>query len=101
MITVKFNSKTLTIKMEGHSDVQKCAGISALFGSLATSITKAYECKMLEKKPTIKEKDGKCSVSCTPKEKYFNNISVVYWTILNGIEMIADKYPEDVKLIVK
>ncbi len=97
MITVTFDAETMTMTMEGHSDVQVCAGVSALFGSLAYSCGKMNE---IVEASAVLEDDGNCSVMCKAKEGYEGNISMIYWTILNGVEMIAKKYPDKVKLVV-
>ncbi len=101
MITVEFDNSTMALSMRGHSDTQKCAGISALFGSLAYSLTRAYDAGMLEANVSIREEDGECSIACKAKEGFEANISLMYWTVLNGVEMIAKKYPEEVSFLVK
>ncbi len=104
MLNIEFKPETFELKIEGHAghgnkgeDIV-CSAISALFYTLAASLTQSAN--MLKKAPIIKDKDGNGYLKCKPKEEYAGNIARSYWTILVGFEMIAAQYPENVKFKV-
>ena len=101
MINITFKSETLTLEVKGHAGQNEkgkdivCAAISALFYTLAKALTDSE--KMLKKKPIIKENNGDGLISCQPKKEYEGNIARTYWTILVGMELIANEYKDYVK----
>ncbi len=99
MIEIEYDKDKFMVGMKGHSDVQKCAGVSALFGALALSLAKAYNEDMLTEHANISEEDGNCLVFCTPRDEYKECMQVIYSVIINGLTMISIKYPDDVRLI--
>ena len=96
MINITFNAQNLELKVEGHAgaDVKGkdivCSAVSMLFYTLADSLIKSEE--MLKTHPKIKMEDGNGYIKCKPKEKYQANVSLIYWTILNGFQLLADEY---------
>ena len=98
MINITFDPKNLELKMEGHAGADEkghdivCASASMLFYTLAQSLIKSED--MLKKHPIIELDDGLGLIKCRPKKEYQGNITLVYWTILNGIELLADEYPQ-------
>lgn len=55
----------------------------------------------MEELPIVKDDEGEGYISCKPKEEYEANISLIYWTVLNGIQMVAENYPKNVKFTVE
>ena len=49
----------------------------------------------------VKEEEGDGYIVCHPKEEYEGNIARTYWTVLIGMQMIADQYPKNVKFCVE
>lgn len=103
MTEVKFKPKTLELSVEGHAEYAEkgkdivCASVSILFYTLADSLENSgLLAKPLKK--TVKE--GKCSLKAVPIEQYLSNVEMIYWTILNGINLLAEDYPENVKLTI-
>lgn len=100
MINVTFNSKTYTLDITGHAEHDEkgkdivCAAISTLFYTLAESL---YEMKDLCDELDIDDTDGNGHIECKPKAEYEANISLMYWTILNGFELVAKNYQNNVK----
>lgn len=101
MINIKFNPKTLELKIDGHANQDEkgkdivCSAISALFYTLGQTL---YDSAfMLEEKPTIKHKDGAGYICCSPKVEYEGNIACMYRTILIGLQMVAKEYSDFVK----
>lgn len=103
MIKVHFNSKDYKLSISGHANYAEegkdivCAAVSILFYTLAASL----EENML-KAPVEKEiGKGSSAIQCTPKPEYEGNVGLIYWQALNGFQLMADAYPDHVKLIVK
>lgn len=104
MINIKFNPKTFTLDITGHAEHGKkgedivCSAISTLFYTLGQSL---YESKhMMAEDIVFSDEDGNGHLSCTPKAEYEANVSLIYWTILNGFELVAENYKKNVKLKV-
>jgi uncharacterized protein YsxB (DUF464 family) len=104
MIQITFDPKNLELNMEGHAGADEkgkdivCASASMLFYTLAQSLIKAKD--MLKKHPIIEWEDGKGHIKCRPLKEYSGNISLIYWTVLNGFELLAEEYSDFVSLKV-
>ena len=102
MIEIKFNPETFTLDVTGHAEHGKkgedivCAAISTLFYSLAESLYKIKH--MMAEDVVFSDEDGNGYISCKPKDEYEANVSLIYWTILNGFELIAENYKKNVNL---
>lgn len=104
MINIKFKPDTYTVDIDGHAETEAkgkdivCAAISALFFALVESLCNSKE--MLTEDMEYEQEDGNGHISCKPKPEYEANVSLIYWTILNGFNIIAENYPENVSLTV-
>lgn len=105
MINITFNPKDLELNIEGHAQHGKkgedivCAAISTLFYTLGEAL---YQLEDAMESPIVfEDNDGKGRVKCFPKEKYKGNITSTYWTILVGMEMVANNYPKNVTFQVR
>ena len=104
MIDITFNNKTLELSVKGHAEHGNkgedivCSAVSILFYTLAETLSNAKE--MLLQNPRIEMEDGNGIISCVPKGKYEANISLIYWTILNGFQLLAENYEKNIKLVV-
>lgn len=104
MIEIKFNPTNYTLDVDGHANHGEkgedivCAAISALFYTLAESLY-AYE-DMMEEDINFSDEDGNGHISCKPKAEYEANVSLIYWTILNGFEVVSRHYEKNVKFTV-
>ena len=104
MINIEFNPKDFTLDITGHAEHGKkgedivCSAISTLFYTLAQSMLDAKE--MMAEDIVFSDEDGNGHLSCKPKAEYEANVSLIYWTILNGFELVAENYKENVKLSV-
>ena len=105
MINITFHPDTFELKVEGHADHGKkgedivCAAISALFYTLAEALYQSEE--MMTSPLSFDDKDGEGYIRCFPKEEYVGNISRTYWTILVGLELVANSYPDNVTFEVR
>ncbi len=104
MIKIKFTPKTFTLDIIGHAGHGKkgedivCAAISSLFYTLGEAL---YESRhMMAEDIVFSDDDGNGHLSCKPKKEYEANISLIFWTILKGFEMIEKNYKKNVKLSV-
>jgi uncharacterized protein YsxB (DUF464 family) len=101
MIKVKFNPKNYTLDVKGHANHGKkgedivCAAISTLFYTLAESLYQSKD--MLAEDFVFKDDNGNGHISCKPKPEYEANISLMYMTILNGFQLVADNYKKNIK----
>ena len=104
MINITFNPSAFELKVEGHANYGEkgedivCAAVSILFYTLAKALNDSE--KMLIEHPIIEEADGNGLISCRPKPEYEANVSLIYWTILNGFELIEQNYEENLKFEV-
>lgn len=104
MIEIKFNPKKMEIKVNGHAGQAEkgqdivCSAVSILFYTLAQAVTDSRE--MLQEDPVIVIEDGNGKVSCKPKKEYMATMQRTYWTILTGIELVAQEYKDYVKFTV-
>ena len=104
MIEIKFNPNEFTIDVSGHAEHGNkgedivCSAISTLFYTLAESLLQSKH--MVEGEVDIITEDGNGYISCKPKEEYETNVSLLFWTILNGFELVAKNYEKNVNLLV-
>ena len=104
MIKIEFKPNEYELTITGHAGHGKkgedivCSAISTLFYTLVKSLS---ECeKMFEEKLDYEYKDGKGYIKCKPKVAFEGNISLIFWTILNGFEAIAEIFEKNVELVV-
>ncbi len=104
MINITFNPNIFTLDIEGHANHGKkgedvvCAAVSTLFYTLAVSL---YQVKHLMAEDIVfSDEDGNGHISCKPKEEYESNVSLIYWTILNGFDLVEKNYKKFVNLLV-
>lgn len=104
MIHITFKPETFELTIEGHAGQNKkgedivCSAISALFYTLGQAIALSED--MLTEKPVFKDEDGNGYLSCKPKEEYKGNIVRSYWTILVGLQLVAENYKKFVTMHV-
>ena len=104
MIDIKFNPNTYELDITGHAEHGEkgedivCAAISTLFYTLVKSLY--YSEHMLEEEFDFSDEDGNGHISCKPKPEFERNISLIYWTILNGFEEIEKNYDKNINLLV-
>lgn len=102
MININFNPNTLELEINGHAEQGKkgedivCAAISTLFYTLGQALMDSEE--MLTEKPIFKDEEGAGYLSCKPKEEFKGNIARTYWTILTGLQLVAEEYNKYVNM---
>jgi uncharacterized protein YsxB (DUF464 family) len=106
-ITYKAKGKKHKLSIEGHAESGDqgkdlvCCAISTLFYTLAQTIMEANEQGLLAKAPSIHEKNGNGTISCIANGRYEPNISLIWWTIINGFMLLEENYPKNIKFIKK
>ena len=104
MIEIKFSPEEYKVCITGHAEHGEkgkdivCAAISTLFYTLAESLYDVAE--MLDGDMVFSDKDGNGFLKVTPKKEFEANISLIYWTILNGFDLVAKNYEKNVSLVV-
>lgn len=104
MINIKFMPDEYTVFITGHAEHGEkgkdivCAAISTLFYTLAESLYAVTP--MLDGEMQFSDKEGNGYLKVKPKAEYEANISLIFWTILNGFELVSKTYKENVKLEV-
>lgn len=104
MINITFNPSTFTLDITGHAGHGEkgedivCSAISTLFYTLAQSLLDTKD--MLKEDIDFSDEDGNGHLSCKPKEEFEANVSLIYWVVLNGFDLVAENYKENVKLSV-
>ena len=104
MINITFNPKTFTLDITGHAEHGKkgedivCSAISTLFYTLAQALYESKE--MLSEDIVFSDEDGNGHLSCKPKAEYEGNVSLIYWTILTGFDLVSKNYEKNVNLLV-
>lgn len=100
MTTVTFDPKAYDISFKGHADYAEkgkdivCSAVSILCYTLAEALEKGNFLMKIEK--SIEE--GECRVKAYPKPQYEANVQLVFFTILSGLTMLAEDYPDNVKV---
>jgi len=103
MIEIIFNPEEYRLTISGHANYKRegedivCAGVSTLVHTLYGSLQQAEE--MIENGSLRCEMEkGRTVISCKAKPEFEGNIGLIYWTILNGFQMVAERSPEYVTL---
>jgi uncharacterized protein YsxB (DUF464 family) len=97
-------SDTLTVTIKGHADYAEkgldivCAAISSRATTLAEFVAIMYDGGMLEEKPKIRLNDGDALIECKPTKEALHYITNIFTYDRMGFEIIANTYPEYVKL---
>lgn len=100
MIEINFKPNEYEISVSGHANYAEegkdivCAAVSMLFYTLAASLDE----KICTCEKTIDK--GSSTIKCIPQEKYVQNIALIFWTIMNGFELLAESYQDHVKLTI-
>lgn len=75
-----------------------CAGASALACTLALAVEKLNEQGMLACTPTIILQEGEAEIAAVPKEAFWTEVLMAFWTIQVGIGALAEAFPGNVEM---
>lgn len=98
MIEITYEPSRYELTMKGHAGYAEkgkdvvCASASMLCHALAQGLK---EMRLgLVNAPHINLTDGYAKITCMPKKEFLQNIDLIYWTVLNGFNLLAQSYPE-------
>lgn len=100
MIEIKVDMKKYKVEITGHANYDEkgkdivCAGVSTLFFTLYNTLADVNEQMLNDLTPKYDEESGMGSVECVPKKEYRGNIQLIYMTVLTGLQLMADNYPD-------
>lgn len=106
-ITYKGKGKKHKLSIVGHAESGDqgkdlvCCAVSTLFYTLAQSLLSASDMGMLTKAPTIVDENGNGTISCVANGRFEPNVSLIWWTMVNGIMLLERNYPKNIKFIKK
>lgn len=107
MIKARFNeTKTgnISLSIKGHAGAAEvgqdivCASASILAYTVAQLVKDYSASDMLKKKPTIMLKKGSSTVTCSPKNEYYDEVKHSFYVVLTGLSLLAHNYPQYVVL---
>ncbi len=97
MTTITY--KPYSLEIQGHAGYAiagqdiVCAGISTLFFTLIEVLARDAD---LKERPHVRMGDGEAEVTVTPDPEHREKIDTVFETVVTGLRMMAEKYPENV-----
>ena len=105
MVKIEFNvNEGYNLSVSGHTGAEEkgkdivCAGVSILFYTLCASLK---ERESVLEKLMCNEEEGNGNIICVPKAEWKNTIECIFWTVLNGFELLANEYPDYVSFECK
>lgn len=109
MITITYRPSKYEITFKGHANYDKkgrdivCAGVSVLFYTLCQSLMKAPD-DWYKTKPdmadSITSDTGVSHIKCRPAKGYEDYVSLMYETVITGLELMFSTYPDYINLRV-
>lgn len=110
MIVVKFDmskdGKSLLFSVKGHAGLAEkghdivCAAASMLAFTLGAAVADLYAGEKLKQQPEIYMEAGAASVNCKPHRSHFDEAYKAYNIIQTGYQILSERYPEYVKIIL-
>lgn len=107
MITITYRPKKREVKIKGHAEYDEkgrdivCAAVSMSFYTLSNALLKAPD-KWFKKPPDMADSltsdTGVSHIVCTPNKDYETYVTLMYETVLTGLELLERSYPDHVKL---
>lgn len=107
MITITYRPSKKELRIKGHANYDEkgkdiiCAGISVLYYTLCNSLLKAPD-KWFAQKPemadSLTSETGVSYVKCIPAKGYDDYVTLIYESLLTGMELMATTYPDYINL---
>ena len=107
MIKARLNeTKTgsISLSIKGHAGAAEvgqdivCASASILAYTVAQLVKDYSNLDMLKKKPTIMIKKGSSTVTCSPKQEYYDEVKHSFFVVQTGLNLLAHNYPQCVDI---
>jgi len=107
MIDTRFESTggSLVMDVKGHASFAElgkdpvCAGASILAMTVAQCVKSMQEEGKLQKRPTIRIKNGRVLVVCKPRAEHYTEALHTFYVGETGMHLLAESYPGNVSLI--
>lgn len=108
MLRIKIDENNYTVTMRGHAGFDEdgkdivCAGASTLLYTLAHTLEEFRSAMIEPPKFTIngKGENQRVTYHCNPNEQYEPNVQLVFLTIVTGFSLLAENYPDNIKLTI-
>ena len=103
MIKIEYDSKKYELSIEGHAEYAEkgndivCAAVSTLFFTLGESLT---QYRNLLSDLQIEVDTDIPKIFCKPLKEYEGNIALIYITVLCGLQLLSENYPDNVQIII-
>ena len=103
MIHIKYDTVRLTVKVEGHAGVAPqgkdivCSAVSILTYTLAKAIEGMYNRDELNEILKINLESGNAEISISPRFAFRKDARLIFDTICDGYELVAEDYPQHVE----
>lgn len=100
MTKIVFDSNKLELTIDGHADYAEkgkdivCSAVSILFYTLAKAIDDTPFALSTDKEV----KDASIKLTVHPKAQYVANIQLMFWQTMTGFELLANDYPDNVRI---
>lgn len=94
---------TLTVEAKGHAGHAEpgadivCSAVSILAYTLAEHLSVCGD-SMFQEKPVIQLESGNLKIECKPTKEALQNITNIFTFVEIGFALIANTYPDNVKL---
>ena len=106
MIQVVYYRKYNRLTMTGHAGAAEpgqdlvCASASMLAYTLAVNVANMADHGQV-RQPIIKLTEGESEISCNPKCKLKNTVTLVFDSICAGFELLAHDYPANISYEIR
>lgn len=100
MIKVNHETDTYGLQVSGHANAKRnaeghdlvCSAVSALMQTLLYTATKSGH--MLDHETEV----GFMRIAITPGQRFTRDLQIMFRTVEDGIEMLAQAYPECIEI---
>ena len=106
MIDIVYNREHHRVTMRGHAGSAEtghdivCASASILAYTLAANVASA-DAERQVRNTVLRLDEGDAEISCAPVRKWAAVITVLFDAICSGFDLLAQRYPENVRYEVR
>lgn len=104
MIEVNYNREKCEITVKGHAYSNEaghdliCSAASILVSTLAANVAELNRLGKIKGNPKIKLDKGDSEIKCKPFSQYTDSVKFMYGNLVAGFDLLAQSYPNNVKL---
>ena len=106
MIEVTYYRNINRLVMVGHAGAGAvgedivCSAASMLAYTLAANVERLVECGQA-REPVISMREGDTVITCNAVRRYRDLVTVVFDSVVMGLDMLAIKYPENISFEIR